>query len=41
MVLETAVNGEANALVMSKSGDFAAAAERFRLPVMTPGRSAR
>jgi putative PIN family toxin of toxin-antitoxin system len=35
MVLETALNGRADALVTLNIGDFAAA-ERFRLPVMTP-----
>jgi len=36
MVLETALNGRANALVTLNVKDFTAAA-RFRLPVMTPG----
>lgn len=35
MVLETALNGRAEALVTLNVGDFAAA-ERFRLPVVTP-----
>jgi len=37
MVLETALNGHANALVTLNTADFAAAAN-FRLPVFTPGR---
>jgi putative PIN family toxin of toxin-antitoxin system len=36
MVLETALNGRAEALVTLNTGDFTAAA-RFRLPVWTPG----
>ncbi|MBI2307604.1 MAG: putative toxin-antitoxin system toxin component, PIN family [Rhodocyclales bacterium] len=36
MVLETALNGRAEALVTLNTGDFAAAAN-FRLPVLTPG----
>ncbi len=36
MVLETALNGRADALVTLNVGDFAAAAS-FRLPIMTPG----
>lgn len=36
MVLETALNGRAQALVTLNIGDFAAAAD-FRLPVLTPG----
>jgi predicted nucleic acid-binding protein len=36
MVLETALNGRADALVTLNIGDFAAAAH-FRLAVMTPG----
>jgi len=36
MVLETALNGRANALVTVNVGDFAAAAS-FRLPVLLPG----
>jgi putative PIN family toxin of toxin-antitoxin system len=36
MVLETAINGEADALVTYSTGDFSAAAERFGLPVLTP-----
>jgi len=37
MVLETALNGRADALVTLNTADFAAAAH-FRLPVLTPGR---
>ena len=40
MVLETALNGRADALVTLNAGDFAAAA-RFRLPVLTPGEFVR
>jgi putative PIN family toxin of toxin-antitoxin system len=36
MVLETALNGRAAALITSNVKDFGAA-ERFRLPVLTPG----
>jgi putative PIN family toxin of toxin-antitoxin system len=36
MVLETAINGEAGALVTYNTGDFSVAAERFGLPVLTP-----
>jgi len=36
MVLETALNGRAAALVTTNVKDFGAA-ERFRLPVLTPG----
>jgi predicted nucleic acid-binding protein len=36
MVLETALNGRADALVTLNVGDFNAAAN-FRLPVLTPG----
>ena len=36
MVLETALNGRANALVTLNVGDFATAAN-FHLPVLTPG----
>jgi putative PIN family toxin of toxin-antitoxin system len=36
MVLETALNGRAAALVTTNVRDFGAA-ERFRLPVLTPG----
>jgi putative PIN family toxin of toxin-antitoxin system len=37
MVLETALNGRADALVTLNIADFDAAARRFRLPLMTPG----
>ncbi|TSE33053.1 putative toxin-antitoxin system toxin component, PIN family [Tepidimonas charontis] len=37
MVLETALNGRADALVSHNLADFAAAAQRFALPVLTPG----
>jgi predicted nucleic acid-binding protein len=37
MVLETALNGRAQALVSLNIADFDKAALRFRLPVMTPG----
>jgi len=40
MVLETALNGRADALVTLNAGDFAAAT-RFRLPVLTPGEFVR
>lgn len=36
MVLEAAINGDANALVTYNTSDFSAAAERFDLPVLTP-----
>ena len=36
MVLETALNGRAEALITLNVSDFAVA-ERFRLPVLTPG----
>ncbi|WP_295430480.1 putative toxin-antitoxin system toxin component, PIN family [uncultured Thiodictyon sp.] len=36
MVLETALNGRAGALITSNVADFVAAG-RFRLPVLTPG----
>ena len=36
MVLETALNGRAEALVTLNTGDFGAASH-FRLPVLTPG----
>ena len=36
MVLETALNGRADALITLNTGDFSAAAN-FRLPVLTPG----
>jgi len=37
MVLETALNGQADVLVSLNIADFAAAARRFHLPLMTPG----
>jgi len=37
MVLETALNGRAEALVSLNIADFEKAARRFRLPLMTPG----
>jgi predicted nucleic acid-binding protein len=37
MVLETALNGRAQVLVTLNTADFVAAAERFRLSVLTPG----
>jgi hypothetical protein len=37
MVLDAAVNGRADALVTPHFGDFASAAPRFGLMVMTPG----
>lgn len=40
MVLETALNGRADALVTLNIGDFAAAAN-FRMPVSTPGKFLR
>jgi putative PIN family toxin of toxin-antitoxin system len=36
MVLEAAINGGADALVTYNVRDFAAAAERFRIPVLRP-----
>jgi putative PIN family toxin of toxin-antitoxin system len=36
MVLETAINGDAEALVTYNTADFSVAAERFGLPVLTP-----
>jgi putative PIN family toxin of toxin-antitoxin system len=36
MVLETAINGDAAALVTYNTADFSAAAERFGVPVLTP-----
>src|ERR1039458_2559167 len=36
MVLETAINGRADALVTYNLADFAGAAERFRIPVLRP-----
>jgi putative PIN family toxin of toxin-antitoxin system len=37
MVLETALNGRAQALVSLNTADFSKAAGRFGLPLMTPG----
>jgi putative PIN family toxin of toxin-antitoxin system len=37
MVLETALNGHADALVSLNTADFASAAARFSLPLLTPG----
>ncbi len=36
MVLEAAINGDANALVTYNRADFSAAAARFGVPVLTP-----
>jgi len=36
MVLETAINGRANALVTYNVADFAAAAKRFKISVLSP-----
>jgi putative PIN family toxin of toxin-antitoxin system len=37
MVLKTALNGRANAIVTHNVKDFVSAASRFNLPVVTPG----
>ena len=37
MVLEAAINGQADALVTYNVADFAGAAERFGIPVLRPG----
>lgn len=37
MVLETALNGQADALITLNTADFTKAASRFRLPLLTPG----
>jgi predicted nucleic acid-binding protein len=37
MVLETAINGRADALVTYNVADFAGPAERFRISVLRPG----
>lgn len=37
MVLETAINGRADALVTYNTSDFASAGRRFRIPVLRPG----
>ncbi|MGH9598263.1 MAG: hypothetical protein ACRD27_00250, partial [Terracidiphilus sp.] len=36
MVLDVAINGGANAVVTNNVKDFAPAAKRFGIPVMTP-----
>ena len=36
MVLETAINGRANAVVTYNVADFALAAKRFRISVLSP-----
>ena len=36
MVLETAINGRANAVVTYNIADFAVAAKRFRISVLSP-----
>src|ERR1019366_1122714 len=41
MVLETAINGQADALVTYNVADFAGAAERFRIPVLRPAERLR
>jgi putative PIN family toxin of toxin-antitoxin system len=40
MVFETAINGRADAVVTFNTRDFAPAASRFGISVMTPGRGA-
>lgn len=37
MVLETALNGRAEALISLNTADFSKAAQRFGLPLLTPG----
>jgi putative PIN family toxin of toxin-antitoxin system len=37
MVLEAAINGDADALVTHNTADFSDAAARFNVPVLTPG----
>jgi putative PIN family toxin of toxin-antitoxin system len=37
MVLETAINGRADTVVTYNVADFAAAAKRFEIPVLSPG----
>jgi predicted nucleic acid-binding protein len=37
MVLETAINGRADAVVTYNVADFAAAAKRFKISVLRPG----
>jgi putative PIN family toxin of toxin-antitoxin system len=41
MVLETAINGDAAALVTYNTADFSVAAERFGIPVLTPAQLLR
>jgi putative PIN family toxin of toxin-antitoxin system len=41
MVLETALNGQANALISLNIADFSAAAKRFGLALLTPGEFCR
>jgi predicted nucleic acid-binding protein len=36
MVLEAAINGQADALVTYNVGDFAVAGARFRIPILRP-----
>jgi predicted nucleic acid-binding protein len=36
MVLETAVNGQANAIVTHNVSDFQPESERFGIPILTP-----
>jgi len=37
MVLEAAINGNADALVTYNVADFSSASERFRIPILRPG----
>lgn len=41
MVLETALNGRADAIVTHNLADFRVAAERFRLPLLSPAKFLR
>jgi putative PIN family toxin of toxin-antitoxin system len=41
MVLETAINGDADAIITFNDGDFRPAAARFWCPVMRPGEALR
>lgn len=41
MVLETAVNGRADAIVTFNRRDFGAAVEQFGIPVLSPGETVR
>ena len=41
MVLETAVNGRADAIVTFNRRDFGAATRQFGIPVVSPGEAAR